>query len=337
MNATQTFQEYSRNNPNLYDGISGYSWSEAEGRWVETPVSESTKETIMDWFGYRTVCNDDKFGTFFSRKMNLCALRYAQLLRIEMSVFDPLVSDYMERESLENISKAIVGNDKSTKSGTDSVNGTNTNTRTPDITTTENGSNTHSGEDSRNSNNTTDTDDSRTSTDTTKHTGTNESIAKQMNKNAPQSISYPTAMMDGNLPILNWQYATTQGQADNKGSESSNDTVDHTESGRSATAFDGSENGTNSSKDNSTMNRHETGTESNVNVEDRSVTRNETSENNNNVNEDTDANRREIHSGRSGITPQDALKQAAQYLKRSSAFEWLRDELEVCFLSVYDI
>ena len=103
--ATKTYREYLNENPNLFDGMSEFAWNEDEQKYVTVPVKDATKKLIDDWFGTRIVCNDDNFDRFFSRQFNLCALRYSQLSRIELSSFDPLVSDYMEREAINNSNK----------------------------------------------------------------------------------------------------------------------------------------------------------------------------------------------------------------------------------------
>lgn len=46
---------------------------------------------------------------------------------------------------------------------------------------------------------------------------------------------------------------------------------------------------------------------------------------------------RERHTGRTGILPQEALRKAKAYIQKSRAFDWLKDELEPCFISIYDI
>lgn len=46
---------------------------------------------------------------------------------------------------------------------------------------------------------------------------------------------------------------------------------------------------------------------------------------------------RKRHTGRTNILPQEALRKAKAYIQKSRAFDWLKDELEPCFISIYDI
>ena len=46
---------------------------------------------------------------------------------------------------------------------------------------------------------------------------------------------------------------------------------------------------------------------------------------------------REVYTGRSGETPASALEKAKAYIQTTSAWEWFRQQLEPCFMAVYDI
>lgn len=364
----KTFDEFLAENPNMYDGISGYTWDSAGNQWQQTGVSDITKSLIEEWFGLRNVCNDDNFLRFFRRKMNVTALRYAQLSRIELAAFDPLVADYIEREIIENNSKTMSGNSSEITSGTSSGESNQTSTRTPDLLVTEastrtpnlseattgqtsgQSSKTHGGSD------VIEYDGTRSSTqggsDTTTNTGNSTDNHVEMSKQAPQSIAYQGATA-GNIPSLDWTYATAQGQARNDHTEQGQSTVQHgmTESGtdghEETKTYGGTESGTESGSNQQTI--LSTGTETNNGTtattgEDETVivgtTSGQTSGTKSGQSTGTETGNgstREIATGRNGLTPQEAFGKAVQYLKTSSAWEWLARELEECFLAVYDI
>ena len=94
VNATKTLNQVLEENPAIYNNVAGYAWNEDLQSWEDVGISDATKQLIQEWFGFRTVCDDTKFPVFFKRQIDLCALRYAQLARIELSAFDPLVADY---------------------------------------------------------------------------------------------------------------------------------------------------------------------------------------------------------------------------------------------------
>lgn len=358
--ATKTYNEYVKEHPDLFAEVDGYTWSEDEQKWINTGVTDVTKALIEEWFGLRTVCSDDNFARFFRRKMNVCALRYANLSRIELTAFDPLVANYIERETIENNSKTATSVRNQETSHSDSntrdSNSTNTDvsesTRTPELTRTETGSdsntNSDNSSDSGSKTGKVESSGSDTSKDETVHTGTTQADHKDINKVAPQSISYAAASA-GNIPNLDWQYATGQAQAGDTGSDSSNDTTNHT--GSKADESNSTESNTNthegSSSGSSTRNSeaHETGNEktngkntsTQVGHEEGSNSGTGSVDETGNSTENGEGRRRERESGRGGLTPQEALRTAVSYLKTSSAWEWMRRELEGCFLSVYDI
>lgn len=384
VNSTKTFDEYLTEHPNLYDGVVGYKWYTDGVSWEKTDVSPLTKELIYDWFCMRNVCDDKKFGVMFKRKMNTCALRYAQMLRIELSGFDPLVADYVERQTIESNTKTSTGESNHKASGTTGQDGrdntvrtpdlrdTHSNTRTPNLTDTHSSTRTQDLTDGHSSTRTPDLTDRETGetsgsnstthggTDVTTDNGTAKGVHKEMSKQAPQSISYGGGG-GGSLPNLDWTYATTQGQSEDVSADNKTST----------TQYGATENGTNSGR-NSTTTTHtgnertvgqdtHTGTEKNVGEDNYKGTEKSAGEDTHTGTETTShtqhmegthsdigsdttssneigtGDRKEIASGRGGLTPQEAFSKAMTYLKTSSAFTWLRWELEDCFLSVYDI
>ena len=344
VNSSKTFDEVLVDDPNLYDGIAGYTWSADEDRWVNTGVSDVTKTLIEEWFGLRKVCDDDNFKRFFKRKMDIAALRYAQLSRIELSAFDPTVAYYMESETLAENSKTSAGKVDKNVSGTKSGTTESNTVRTPDLTevidrdTTGTHSKTDGGSDIR------EHDGSRNSaqggTDVTTRNGSKENDDVKVQKNAPMSIEYAAATA-GQIPNLNWGSMTGQGQGKNTESNNETENVQHglTENGSDestdTTRYGKTENGTESGTDDQT--RKQTGNETTVVKGSSSGTTSSTEGTESSGTESGSGKTHEIKTGRFSMTPQEAFSTAVAYLKTSSAFEWLKGELEECFLSVYDI
>lgn len=61
-------------------------------------LDEATVEMLKEYFYYREICDDERMDRYFSRTINICRDKYNQLLRIESASWDPLVSNYFERE-----------------------------------------------------------------------------------------------------------------------------------------------------------------------------------------------------------------------------------------------
>lgn len=344
VNSSKTFDKILEEKPNLYNGIAGYTWSNDENRWVNTGVSNITKALIEEWFGLRNVCDDDNFERFFKRKMNITALRYAQLSRIELSAFDPLVAEYVEREVLAENSKTTAGSVDKTTSGTTSGTTGSETTRTPNLTevidrdTTGSHSTTDGGTDTRE--HTGERSSEQGGTDTTSKTGSKTSEGVKVQKNAPMSIDYAGATA-GQIPSLNWGSMTAQAQEKNTGSETGSESVQHglteegTDSSTDTTRYGKTEQGTTSGTDDQT--RTQTGNEKTVVSGTSSGTTSKTEGVESSGTESGSGQTHEIETGRHGLTPQEAFSTAVSYLKTSSAFEWLARELDECFLSVYDI
>lgn len=301
--ATKTYSQWKTENPDFYDDLVS-----------EGLIDEATVSSIDKWFKYRTVCDDVRFTEFFERQLELCLPRYNKLIRLETTEFDALVSVYRERQVI----------DISTSEGSETASGTRTavttdtdgrtTTRTPDLTTTDSGTSSGGSTNSGTSSNSTET--------TGGTTNENVSVAKQN----PQSISYGSGVVAGEIPALDWQYPSAQNQ-----SKSTMEYVNHKVDSTGSTSSTNQTSGTTSNTNvlSGTDETVESGTRSgNQSITDGNSVDRESSSN---------STKREIFTGRDGLTPQDALASAMRYVKTSSAFVWLKEQLEVCFLSVYDI
>lgn len=239
-------------------------------------------------------------------------------------------------------------------------------TRTPDITVAESSSTSNETErtpnltvqDSGSNTSTTETDTSSTSSSESE--GESDNVNRSVSKQNPQSISYAAATA-GEIPTLDWQYPTTQAQSDAHNTNSSES------SGSNTSSSDSETNGTTTNTQTTTgtdttestgsasNTQHTTGTEeneresntqnivTNTGTETISEASNDTKGKSLSIDGDVDKSnsseglRQEIYTGRDGLTPQEALREAMSYVKISSAFEWLKENLEIVFVSVYDI
>ena len=145
-----------------------------------------------------------------------------------------------------------------------------------------------------------------------------------MAKQNPQSISYEESTIN-EIPGLNWSYPSTQQQSDGDNTTSNSSESEGT--GHSDTV---------QSDTNSNTNR-QTGTETTSDLNTRNITGNETESGTKGTEKVKSGIIRSQWTGRDGLTPQAALSDAMKYIKNSSSFKWLKEQLEVCFLSVYDI
>ena len=370
MSSTKTLKTFLEQNPNFYDNVDGYTWEEGAG-WVNTGITEYEKDIIFDNYQDRYIVNDNKFARLFRERLNSTALRFAQMNRIEQSAFDPLVSNYSERQLTEEGNRNIVNNNNKevngtlgiTKESSHNTNGTVNRTLTPDITETESGTKALNGSNNRSltdrdeidKSDVTDRDVTTNNTENNTHELTAHDKSVAMDKVAPQSIAYEgaSAPAAGSLPALDWKYATSQKQTE----------TDHSENSKDQNTSNGTENEdttlTQHSEGNKTQTEESTKNDSETNNNERKKTGSETSVDNtestssetgktdtvNNqieksdgtISESTGGEHREIITGRSNITPQEAFGSAISYLKRLSTHDWLVDQLATLFMPVsYD-
>lgn len=301
--ATIKFSQWENDHPHFYDEM-----------LTSGIIDEATIASLSKWFKYRTICDDVRFDDFFERQLELCLPRYNKLIRLETTEFDSLVSVYRERQVVDISTSEGSETTSGTKTAVTSDTDGRTTTRTPDLTTTDSGASSSGTESSGSSSNSTDT--------TGGTTNENVSVAKQN----PQSISYGSGVVAGEIPALDWQYPSAQNQSKST-MEYVNHNVDSTGSTSSTNKTSGTTSNTNVLS----------GTDTTVESGTRSGNQSITDENSVDRESSSNSTKREIFTGRDGLTPQDALASAMRYVKTSSAFVWLKEQLEVCFLSVYDI
>lgn len=343
-----TYNQFLIDNPTFWDD-----------RIEAGDIDEASVAYIQKWFGRRIVCDDFNFDIFFDRQLDLVLPRYNKLIRLENTEFDAMVNAYRERQITGTGSETTTGSADKTKTGTVDEDITKSKTETPNLTETETGSKNvdKEHEDTRTPNLVDEqkgTEINRTlgAVDNTKGgkiitDGSSDTAG--VGKTNPQSISYQGAAV-GSVPNLDWQYPSTQTQTEgtNHTEESYNNYVERTEyddyeteksfNGRQ-TEHKGTETNEGTASEDTTTSRTKsnTGTKTTAETEARDVDTSETESTDTEGTKSTSDLIREIWTGRDQLTPQEALKSAMNYVKTSSAFAWLKDQLEVCFLSVYDI
>lgn len=299
--AQMTYEQYMTDLPNFFDEM-----------LEDGLIDEATIASLAKWFNRRIVCDDFNFDVFYERQLELTLPRYNKLIRLENTEFDAMVNAYRERQIVGNGSELSSGESSKTSSDTDDITRGETTTRTPNLTTVTEGETSGSSSSSTSSEGTTGSQSS------------SEGNNKSVSKTNPQSITYQ-ATTPGEVPVLDWQYPSSQSQSANDNSATSS----------SETSNEGSSSSTETGESETT--ERQTGTETISKSGTDSRTKAGSVSEENESSKTTSDTIREQWTGRDQLTPQEALKSAMAYVKTSSAFAWLKENLEVCFLSVYDI
>ena len=303
---------------------------------------------LTDYFRFREICDDEKMDVFFWRDLNIYANRYKALVRVETIDFDPMVNRYFESEFVSNHSNSgteqgsvsMTGRSNSTEAGNSATSGTteesSSSTTTVNIVGSENKSGSKYG-----SNDTTTQSNTTTSNDHTESADV-ETITKSANKIAPMDASNAGGT-SGKLANLDFTYASGYNQTDvasHSSGESHDDGVtENYSTSNGVNSENSSENGTHSEN-------QQTSTASGTNGESSSTTVNNNTISGENSSEQTNAKlfnnsgsdiNRNRYTGREGLTPQQAMALASDYLMNySTAFKWLCKNLEKNFISLYN-
>lgn len=224
-----------------------------DGYTYPTIIPPDLQAVIYDWYQFRHVCDNDKFGVMFSRLLRSDYEQYKQLLRIEPGIaqYDWLVSQYHELQRVENGNEqssnmsSKSGQNTLTKSFTHAQEKTDGQTDTiidrengeHSIQTNAVGSKTHSNTTSITQDDTTDvTNSENTSTESSGHTDGSNQVTEKYNDKAmtralPMQISQQWIDPTSGLPMtavdlsdvkLDW---STASQQDGKGHTGTNNTV----------------------------------------------------------------------------------------------------------------
>lgn len=281
-------------------------------------------DDIFEWFQFRKVTDNTRFPIYFNREAKRYCCQYHNLLKNEMTEFDPIVSDYMERQTLESVTEAtqrqatrrIVDSKAATMQGTTDGEGVGSSNVSTNGTT---GSKTNSEANRESSSKT---------KGTTGTTASSKSDAASLQGDTPDSATYPA----GGFPdALAWVYASGQGQTkgnteskqdettEGTGEDKGKETVIGSEEGETHATTEGSDNSRTHSE--SFRRDEEQGTSD---VEDRGSDAKAGNRDN-----------REQYRGRHEAA-QDLLTRARTYIKDTNSFKWLIQRLDKCFMAVYD-
>lgn len=327
VNSSLTYDEWIEDNTDFF--------SDLENDYDVT-VDSGTQDLIELFFGNRYICDDDNFERFYKRTFLNVWDRYVDLLRIENTEIDPLVADYFENQLVHT------GENSGSKTGTTSslTEYGKTDTLTHNVTVTEDNSIATDETDTRTlnlANNNTRTDNLANSNTRTDNL-TTSTDSKQAGANAvnPQSLEYSSTTA-GSLPSLDWQYMSNQEQTEGEGTETQTGTVTNQGTNTGTVTDAGTHTGTDANVKDKDVSEDKskttTGTDTHALTGEDSISGNSTEE----ISGTDTHTDRERHTGRTNILPQEALRKAKAYIEKSRAFDWLKDELEPCFISIYDI
>lgn len=269
-----------------------------------TGFDDATIQALYEWFQFRELYEPDRFGVYFNRQAKLVARQYLNYLRVEMIEFDPMVTNYIERELKANeLTKNATRNNTTNSTGT-----TSTSSGGWDAT-----NNTDSSSVSTNTHN-----------DTTNTSETNDTSQTAHNIGVSYNAAQPrtTGRVDGDgKPVLGWTVLSGQNGEDN-----TTTTVTHATTVGATTNNGGH-------RDRVDSNSHTDGVGHNDNTT--------TTTGNGNVTGEGSANGQrkglthEIATGRSGEASQ-ILWNSVEYIKKCNAFDWLILQLEDLFKNIYD-
>lgn len=282
-------------------------------------VDQATQSELTDQFYYRYVTDNEKFIRFFTRNLRRVADRYNNLVRIETVRFDPMVTRYFEEQDKTDITRTHTKED--TESGNNGQTTTNGGTITVKIDSqadgTANSEGTASNTYSNTNTNVVDSDNSTNTTDTIR--------TRDLISNTPHS-NVSSATTGGLMDPISWTYAS--GLTDH-GEDSTHATTGEVDT---TTTDNGSGSASDTTTSETTTQNIIDGTE--VTTRNDSVTISGTNSKTKESEETSTekGNNTKRYTGREGQSPQELLEKARTYIKGSSAFEWLVDELSICFI-----
>lgn len=290
----KTFNEYLADVPDLFNG---------------TPFEddEALIDDLTDWFYYRKVVDNERFERYFRRAIKRYSVQFYNYLRIESTDFDPLVSNYLERQIKRSVNRASSETANASRIGGGGHTTRTTSNDTGVVDTNTTGSATNRG--------TSDT----TSEDSTDTTSTGTSNTKSKHGETPQA-----AVGSGGSMALDWTYLSSQ---DENETHDSNTTQGESE-GETHTVSTDNSTTAGTSRTQSTANGTATTT-----TTDNS---NETNESTREMNGNENGEDRERMTGRNQ-SPQEMLTAAREYIESTNAFNWLIKKLDDCFMQVFEV
>lgn len=318
------FSEYLDNHPTLYDGVGYYDFNNTTQQMDFVEIDEITKTFIYDWFQDREINSESHFGRDFKRELNKDLWQYYQLLRVQLTDFDPLVADYFE----DYVQHRTEGDET----------GTNDQTKTPggllkQRTLTYNNERITEGGSDVERPNTVDTQTTTRGISETTETTPGAIIEvkqgiKQVDKAQPVSLSYAGATA-GEVPDLDWSTASAQSQNEQiqvttpKGGSDVSVVTPGNGQDVVETAHTGSK----------TQEYGKTSTKSggHTDVESLALAKDEVIDQDTTKHNEVSSENKRRHTGRTGMLPQWALQKAREYIAGSTAYDFLYNALQPCF------
>lgn len=302
-----------------------------------TAIPANIQSQVLDWFYYRRICDADEnvFQRMFQRKERAVEARFLALASAQAMEVDPLVQELFEATVEATMNGKTVVNSSRT--------GSNSDTTTNDLTDTSSGET--SGETSGKSDGSGSGSSSGTSSNnTTASENFDGSSSDNNTHNAQQSdatSAYPESALSGANPGLPLPEAVTLSHlasltiSRNQTTDGRLGTQKHTNT--SSGTDEGNTSATTSNESHTTSTGRSSGTSKNTTKRTGTVTvtvsNNETTDNTT-ANNSSD-NRTITNKGRHR-SAQELLIKYMDFIYRCDAILWYVNELEDCFLSVYD-
>ena len=334
--STKKFSEILNEDTSFYSSAIAFNFNTTTNTWQQTSIAESTKELLYEEFCDRYVCNDTKFKRLFIKALNRSAYQYALLRRNELTIFDPLVADYMEEQEIEQATTTSIGNkntsDSKTTTGTSNITNNKSGSEATENTDMFTAGTQHTTRVTR----TPDIAETTTTTGMDTKQATEMSSDIQVSKQAPMSAEYNGATV-GEIPNLDWSTLTAQQQAKHSGTSnetnSTSNTDRKTQTGSEVTVTTESPSGSDERNEAGEREWSEIG--STIGSTSGSETATGSISESGNIAQNSI--NKVISTGRSGLTPQDALLSANTYIRNTNAATWLIKQVSNCFRAVtYD-
>lgn len=274
---------------------------------------EATEKALNSWFYFRRV--QPRFIQYFQRKLSIIYPRYRQMLRIDpiASDYDWFVENYLEKQTVNAMAENGSSSKESESTGSNRTTDETTKSMFDGNTRTYNEANvgSNSGASETNSSNTENSSTTGLTTETQKSNPMSNSITGNRTANgkgmAWSEIINPTS----SAANLSDESGSVQSSGVDRTSSSGTNRNDHT--GTVTDAGSGSEN--------SNGERNST----NSNVLNESIT----------DGKERESVEQSVLKGRDRPLPE-IIENASRVIQETNAFEYLTDELDLCFMSCID-
>lgn len=313
---------------------------------LEPTIGADAAESVWSLFRFRepinkptiTTKDGDTLDIWKAGVENTALLygpRFLDYLRNETVVFDPMVTDYVER-MIQNVKTGTATN---SATNTESTSGEVTHGKTLTTATTDNTTDTYDSND-RLTRNTTDTNNSTNTTtnnltETTNGTEQTEGENRTIAAGLPQSISY--SGQSGIPSALDWSVASSQEESDNNQDTTRSNTTTNTGTqgtqGTDTTTHTGTD--TRDVTTERTLGRTGNQTQTAGGKDTTTGSRSTTTSGSNSTSED--GTTKERATGRSGKSPQELLELSRRYITNSNALKWFCEKMNANFEPVLEV